>query len=106
MDVLNTYGGGIDYSVGSIVYGIFVFLAFAAVAVIGWLAQERLWSGFFALMALLGAALIVVSVVYPDQVPITHEVTLRPGGVIDAVKYDIIEQRGAIYVIEEREVAQ
>ncbi|WP_143758993.1 hypothetical protein [Paenibacillus odorifer] len=38
-----------------------------------------------------------------ELTPINHEVTLRPGGVIDAVKYDIIEQRGAIYVIEERE---
>ncbi|WP_103110224.1 hypothetical protein [Brevibacillus reuszeri] len=32
-----------------------------------------------------------------------HEVTLRPGHVIDATKYEIVEQRGKIYVIEERE---
>lgn len=38
--------------------------------------------------------------------PVRHEVTLRPGHVIDAAKYEVIEQRGAIYVIEEREVSE
>lgn len=106
MDVLNTYGGGVDYSVGSIIYGSFVFLAFAVMSVIVWRARQRMWSGLFAIMALLGVTAIVINVMYPDQVPITHEVTLRPDGVIDARKYEIIEQRGAIYVIEERKHAE
>lgn len=38
--------------------------------------------------------------------PIRHEVTLRPGHVIDATKYEVVEQRGKIYVIEEREAAE
>ncbi|WP_339811185.1 hypothetical protein MKY63_00835 [Paenibacillus sp. FSL R7-0189] len=105
MDVLNTYGGVVDYSVGSIVYGSFVFLVFAGISVIGWRMGERLWPTIFAILSLLGALLIVLSVLKPDYIPITHEVTLRPGGVIDARKYDIIEQRGAIFVIEEREVS-
>jgi membrane protein YdbS with pleckstrin-like domain len=38
--------------------------------------------------------------------PLRHEVTIRDGYVIDATQYEIIEQRGDIYVIEERKVAE
>lgn len=31
-----------------------------------------------------------------------YEVTLKPGAVIDATRWDIVEHRGEIYVIQER----
>jgi len=99
MDVLNTYGG--ETSVVTIVLAI-IFGLLALFFLIGaFLAEEPL--AF--VVALLFAFLALVAWDSASE-PIRHEVTLRPGGVIDAVKYDIIEQRGAIYVIEEREVTQ
>lgn len=38
--------------------------------------------------------------------PVRYEVTLAPGVILDASKYVIVEQRGDIYVIEEREDAK
>lgn len=38
--------------------------------------------------------------------PTKHKVLLRDGAVIDATKYEIIEQRGKIYVVQEREASE
>ncbi|SDW24527.1 hypothetical protein SAMN05518848_101773 [Paenibacillus sp. PDC88] len=34
------------------------------------------------------------------DITIRHEVTLQPGHVIDATKYEVVKSRGDIYVIE------
>lgn len=96
MDVLNTYGGGLDglavFLV--IVAGLFAIVLFA-------IAFEEIELGAF-LAGLVCAAFAVVIGLNAHE-PVRHEVTLRPGHVIDAAKYEVIEQRGQIYVIEERE---
>lgn len=38
-----------------------------------------------------------------ELTPTKYEVILREGYVIDATRYEIVEQRGKIYVIQERE---
>lgn len=99
MDVLNTYGGGID---SGVVILVIIFGLLALFFLVGAVVTKEVL--FIALtVALIFSTALTASNL---RAPITHEVTLRPGGVIDAVKYDIIEQRGAIYVIEEREAAQ
>ena len=99
MDVLNTYGGGVDahFVILAIICGLLTLLAISA----------AIGTDDFALL-LLGVVLGVVTIFLATNArePIRHEVILRPGYVIDAAKYEIIEQRGQIYVIEEREEAQ
>jgi hypothetical protein len=105
VDVLNTTGGGVSsgQTVGVVLAGL-VAIAFIAVVVVGIKLREAtpvvlgilcaLWFGFIAVVA------------YSERMePIRHEVTLREGYVIDAAKYEIIKQRGRIYVIEERKEA-
>ncbi|WP_145412459.1 hypothetical protein [Paenibacillus xylanexedens] len=96
MDVLNTYGGGTDTVL--IMFGIFGFVAGIAALSYGFVEAEVPALILGVLAVIVGIAAIVSS-----DTPIRHEVTIRPGHVIDATKYDVIEQRGAIYVIEERE---
>ncbi|WP_419884859.1 hypothetical protein [Paenibacillus sp. B-A-8] len=105
MDVLNTYGGGVDAA--GVIIGIFVLCvaAFTLYAFLFALKERVYWAALlFVLFVVLQGCLAVIAFTSPE--PIRHEVTLRPGGVIDAVKYDIIEQRGAIFVIEERTPAE
>ncbi|OMC96230.1 hypothetical protein MKX34_24000 [Paenibacillus sp. FSL R5-0636] len=96
MDVLNTYGGETST------------LAIIAAIIIGVLALFFLIAAFIlaepGVLVIAGVLGVLAMIGWANaSEPFRHEVTLRPGGVIDAVKYDIIEQRGAIYVIEERE---
>lgn len=105
MDVLNTYGGGVSYDVFTIIVGSAIFLFFGLLAAMGWTTKEYGMGVLFTLIALVGLFGVVFNAVNPEPIAVTHEVTLRPDGVIDARKYEIIEQRGAIYVIEEREAA-
>jgi multisubunit Na+/H+ antiporter MnhE subunit len=96
MDVLNTTGGGVDVSAVVIAAG------FGILAIV-WVASsfaERSLGEFVLGVAFAATAVAVLTNAFP---PVRHEVTLRPGYVIDAAKYEIIEQRGLIYVIEERE---
>lgn len=98
MDVLNTTGGGVD------VPSVIIAAGFGVLAII-WLASSFADKSLseFGLGALLAVGAIAVLVsAFP---PVRYEVTLRPGYVIDAAKYEIVEQRGRIYVIEERKEA-
>lgn len=99
MDVLNTYGG--ETSTFTIIIAVILGLLALFFLIGAFLADEPL--AF--IVALLFAFLALVTWDGASE-PVRHEVTLRPGGVIDAVKYDIIEQRGAIFVIEERTPAE
>ncbi|PAD72395.1 hypothetical protein [Paenibacillus campinasensis] len=105
MDVLNTTGGG--FSVVAII-GAVIFLGLVILS--GWgltdsiRDRERISTIVFAFGVVWFTILFLGSVMTRD--PIRHEVTLRPGHVIDATKYEIVEQRGQIYVIEEREAAE
>lgn len=105
MDVLNTTGGGVDTL--NIICGII----FGGIAIIGGYGvidtmRDRYYG--VTVVCFLAAAwfalLAIASFVYVE--PTRHEVTLRPGHVIDAEKYEIVEHRGKIYVIEEREAEE
>ncbi|MEC0167892.1 hypothetical protein [Paenibacillus graminis] len=106
MDVLNTYGGGVTYDVFTLVVGSAIFLLFGMLAVMGWTTKEYGMGVLFTLLALVGLLGVVFNAVYPEPVAVRHEVTLRSDGVIDARKYEVVEQRGEIYVIEERTVSE
>jgi len=101
MDVLNTYGG--DYNLGATIFAI-MFFCIAIYS--GWHAYDslkyRLYGFTLAFGILAVISLMVALLTASLQNPVRHEVTLRPGHVIDATKYEIVEQRGQIYVIEER----
>jgi hypothetical protein len=105
MDVLNTYGGEVSAGAitGAVIFGILALVG-VVVAVFTYKARAAGGSLLFGLLAVWLGALSFFFAAVPD--PIRHEVTLREGFVIDATKYEIIEQRGAIYVIKEREVPQ
>lgn len=96
MDVLNTYGGGIDVSM--VVFAI-LFLVLALFLFVIACAGDEEFAFYLGLVCALFSILSAVS----THEPVRHEVTLRPGYVIDATKYEVVEQRGEIYVIEERE---
>ncbi|WP_427050414.1 hypothetical protein [Paenibacillus sp. TC-CSREp1] len=99
MDVLNTYGGGTDTVL--IVLGVIMCIVGLTVLIAGFAAVETPPLVLGGLMMLVGLFAIASA-----NSPVRHEVTLRPGHVIDAAKYEVIDQRGAIYVIEEREVSE
>lgn len=98
MDVLNTIGGGVDGV--AILFAILLGII-ALILIIGGLVEDEAAAVGFGLL------FAVVAIFFATKIhePVRHEVTLRPGHVIDATKYEIIEQRGQIYVIEEREVS-
>ncbi|WP_054958434.1 hypothetical protein [Paenibacillus dakarensis] len=106
MDVLNTTGGGVDGAaiLSAIFFGIGAIASFVLVILY---ARDREHSRAVVsgLTGALSAALVAFYVLTCAE-PIRHEVTLRPGYVIDAAKYEIVEQRGKIYVIEEREAGE
>ncbi|WP_339273786.1 hypothetical protein MKY59_21565 [Paenibacillus sp. FSL W8-0426] len=105
MDVLNTYGGGPELAavILGIIFGCFVFygvyLICEAVA-----ADEPILVVLGVLVTL--ACVIMSATLVSMEAPVRHEVTVRQGHVLDAAKYEVIEQRGEIYVIEEREVSE
>ncbi|GMK47622.1 hypothetical protein PghCCS26_47520 [Paenibacillus glycanilyticus] len=104
MEILNTYGGEVTTVIGwALWFGgcaiLFFFLTLAS------LEDNRFgYAAICAILTLLFVAAMDKSL-EPETKPVRHEVTLREGYVIDAAKYEIIEQRGAIYVIEERKPA-
>lgn len=105
MDVLNTTGGGsigLFLFLGIAVFGAGIYAAYYVIDAI----KSRAY-GFAAIfVAYTVIALFIGLLLLNDKEPIRHEVTLRPGHVIDATKYEIVEQRGKIYVIEEREAGE
>lgn len=104
MDVLNTTGG--DFHIFAFVFGIFACLFGVGLAIAAGVEKNKSGGEFMALtfgiIYLIGGLLLVIL----SKEPIRHEVTLRPGHVIDATKYEVVEQRGKIYVIEEREAGE
>lgn len=99
MDVLNTYGGGTSTLtiIAAVIFGLLALI----ILITAFITSEPgvfIIALFLAVISLIGFG--------NARAPLTHEVTLRPDGVIDARKYEIIEQRGAIYVIEERDLAE
>lgn len=100
-NVLNTTGGGID---GGAIFAIVLFAIFAFIFV--WLTYEfvkgRESQAFFTAFA---AVVFVVLTIFAYTIrfePVRYEVTVKDGHVIDAALWEIVEQRGQIYVIEER----
>ncbi|GAA0840679.1 hypothetical protein GCM10008915_36770 [Bifidobacterium pullorum subsp. gallinarum] len=102
MDVLNTTGGSVD--IGGIVSGIACILVAIYAGCCAFDALMKKAHGFGIIFTVLTAiaAIIGTAMLYADP-PVRHEVILRPGHVIDATRYEVVEQRGKIYVIEERE---
>lgn len=96
MDVLNTTGGGTDDVLLAFAMAVFILAVIASI--IGMKSGDTVFSIGSLFFVLVGWVLFFSAL---DQ-PVRHEVTLRPGYVIDAEKYTIVKQRGEIYVIEER----
>ncbi|RCX22916.1 hypothetical protein DFP94_101505 [Fontibacillus phaseoli] len=105
MDVLNTFGGGsapVLVLLGMFLLGVAVFTFCFVIAAV----NDDSY-GFVAIFAVLAVVAVnIAALCFNLREPVQHEVTLRPGYVIDAAKYEIVEQRGQIYVIEEREGAE
>ncbi|MCU6709321.1 hypothetical protein M6D81_11445 [Paenibacillus sp. J5C_2022] len=106
LNVLNEMGGG--PSAAAIVLAVMYALMAAGCLFYAFkLSAERetfFATGITALAILCGAASVLW---FADRIePIRYEVTVQPGHVIDAARWEIVEQRGEIYVIEEREVAE
>ncbi|MFD1270651.1 hypothetical protein ACFQ3Y_24890 [Paenibacillus motobuensis] len=99
MDVLNTYGG----STSGLVVFLAIILGIIAIAILIFAIIEVETFGIFIGLCL---AIFAIVLAFKAHEPVRHEVTLRPGYVIDAAKYKLIEQRGQIYVIEERKGAE
>ncbi|MEK5395988.1 hypothetical protein [Paenibacillus sp. FSL K6-2859] len=99
MDVLNTYGG--ETSTFTLILAVICGLLALFFFVGAVLTEEPL-----AIIVAILFAVLALALWSNASEQVRHEVTLRPDGVIDARKYEIIEQRGAIYVIEERKIAQ
>ncbi|WP_178023047.1 hypothetical protein [uncultured Paenibacillus sp.] len=99
MDVLYTYGGGINTA--ALLLTLFVGIL-ALITIIAGFADNDLGALLF---GTIGAGITILLAFYVHE-PVRHEVTLRPGYVIDATKYEVVEQRGQIYVIEERKEAR
>ncbi|QOT13763.1 hypothetical protein JNUCC32_31240 (plasmid) [Paenibacillus sp. JNUCC32] len=108
MDVLNTTGGGL--SAPQIIVAICTAILSILLWAVGLYSLIRKETGNAAgnliCAILIGGVTLLVLADDNGREPIRHEVTLRPGHVIDATKYEIVEQRGKIYVIEEREVGE
>jgi hypothetical protein len=105
MDVLNTTGGGVDgWAIVGAILSCLVAVIYGWVAVTACKERDWAWAIGGTLMALC-FSIMTFGCSFGSQ-PIRHEVTLRPGHVIDATKYEIVEQRGKIYVIEEREAGE
>ncbi|MCG7407721.1 hypothetical protein MH117_09825 [Paenibacillus sp. ACRRX] len=110
MDILNTFGGDPEtaLSLGGFINGMFIV---AGVAILASSAESKNGKGAFLgfLIVLIGLPILLSGVGVKETgefTPIRHEVMLRDGQVIDATKYEIVEQRGKIYVIQEREASE
>jgi hypothetical protein len=103
MEILNTSGGGLDTL--SIVIGvIFAITAvgLALLAVMSVISRELTVGALIWALFLCGANAYLSYNVLTEKSPVRHEVLLRDGAVIDANTYKVVEQRGKIYVVEER----
>ncbi|RAU96812.1 hypothetical protein [Paenibacillus sp. YN15] len=56
------------------------------------------------LAVVFGAILLVFGYTHEtgEYEPTRYEITLKPGAIIDATRWDIVSHRGEIYVIQER----
>ncbi|MBJ6364185.1 hypothetical protein ACFOQM_23475 [Paenibacillus sp. GCM10012307] len=101
--VLNTMGGGVSPVLVFLMVMWFLALCFFFGCGISALKDEEI---FLAIISGLICVTLIVGllVVWTDRFePIRYEVTVNPGHVIDAVRWEIVEQRGEIYVIQARE---
>ncbi|MFF2886676.1 hypothetical protein [Paenibacillus sp. NPDC057967] len=99
-NVLSVNGsGGTDG--GLISLGIILGVLGLALLIVSLISEEGA-VGFFGLLLLLIAFIAFANA---DD-PVQYEVTVQPGHVIDAARWEIVEQRGQIYVITEREAAE
>ena len=106
MEILNTIPPSVSTEL--VITGVFA-LALAALFIIGFFAGMYEDKVILAILYLFLAILFAVGAIKvfttPD-VPERYEVVVREGNVIDARQYDIIEQRGQIYVIQAREQSE
>lgn len=107
LTILNTTGGGTASEMisGAAAFAL-IFGAVALVAAVVWAAEDN--SNGFGWVPLIAATVCVALVIFGRHdapVPVKYEVTVQPGHVIDAARWEVVEQRGQIYVIAEREGA-
>lgn len=99
-EVLNTYGGGIEW--WDVVCAVLLMLCGVLMFYVA--AEENTASKTFAPVSI-GLVFTVISLWLLFDIPKTevkYEITLKPNQIIDATKWEIVEQRGDIYVITER----
>jgi hypothetical protein len=106
LDVLNTTGGGTvsePYEWAAIMAAVFTIMAFISAVV--WLGSRcSTWRSATTTVA--SIAVVTVTIIfgrYDVPVPVEYEVTVQPGHVIDGARWEIVDQRGQIYVITARE---
>ncbi|MFD0587608.1 hypothetical protein ACFQZE_06310 [Paenibacillus sp. GCM10027627] len=95
MEILNTVTTETSSSVP-----FWIFIVGVILLIIGILFLEQK-EGAGILPLLIGGALIFGSLMVDTGTEIQHEVILKDGYVLNATKYEIIEQRGRIYLIKE-----
>jgi len=108
-DVLNTLGGGTvtDIADWVVLVKVLLFLT-ALIALLLAHIIEDVPTGIVGAVALLVLIFFAISGVGETEVPepVRYEITVKDGHVIDASRWNIVEQRGQIYVIEERKVSE
>lgn len=96
MNVLNTYEvadtTGLVFVWVAGILAVFMILLSTVQSDFKHVSQVLAGAAWFAFMAFILHANL--------EVTIRHEVTLQPGHVIDATKYEVVKSRGDIYVIE------
>ena len=102
MEILHSYEHISDKALATIIFLLIFTAIMMIVAICATHDKEAVLPVILAAVTLV-FVVVVLTCVPPDKY---HEVTLRDDHVIDATKYEIIEQRGQIYVIREREASE
>jgi len=105
LTALNTIGGEVvvglaDWAGATIIISLAAFLASG----IAWLQSGGKVLGGLSSISLVVLLFLGFSNVGRTETvtPVRYEVTVNPGHVIDAARWETVEQRGEIYVIQER----
>ncbi len=108
LTVLNTTGGEVSTQLAERAIFIIVMCAFVAAVFFAVAIVERnpVFSGVTAVCVFIATIAYITPIGYVEEInPLRYEVTVNPGHVIDAAWWEIVEQRGEIYVIQARKGA-
>jgi len=110
VEIINTLGGAPISEVTFWGYVLFFLLMLGVALVFFSFDEGDLLCFLFGVVTVIVVIVLFVNGVGTQETdrltPTKYEVLLREGAVIDATKYEIIEQRGKIFVIQEREASE